>query len=204
MVRGVAIVFVMGLFLQLCGCASKPVVSADPLGDVPGDFTIDVAVIAGGGAQRTDDGGIVPAELRSGRFIVLPGGDLYFAPRDVRERDMRPPLTRRLTPDELSQLWSMCSQAGFMDATPLTMSEARRMAPDSGEVSYIITIQVEGVYRGVAETYERSRAADTAEAALVRELATLAWADELQADRVMVIPKRYDFGPDPYEQYRNP
>jgi hypothetical protein len=66
----------------------------------------------------------------------------------------------------------------------------------------VLSVQAGGEYRGVARTFDRSSAEATAEAALVRELAALAWANELPNDRVMVIPKRYDFGPDPYERYR--
>lgn len=199
-----SLVLLIGV-LAVGGCASKQAVSTDPLGDAPGDFTIDVMVRSGGRNEaERGTGGIVPAELRSGRFILLPGGNLHYAPRDMRERDARPPLTRRLSRDDLSRLWSLCEQSGFVDATPMTMSESRRMSPQVGEVTYIITVQAGGVYRGVAETYERAHAVGTAEGALVRELAALAWADELPSERALVIPKRYDFGPDPYEQYRKP
>lgn len=192
-----------GLFAG--GCASKQTVSADPLGTVPSDFTIDVAVISGGreDAER-GTGEVVPAELRSGRFIVFPNGDLHYASRDMRSHEARPPLTRRLTRDELSRLWAICNQSGLVDASPMTMDEARSMNPDSGEVVYILTLHADGRYRGVARIFERSGATDTAEGALVRELAALAWANELPSDRAMVIPKRYDFGPDPYERYRKP
>ena len=41
-------------------------------------------------------------------------------------------------------------------------------------------------------------------AALVRHLAGLAWATDLPQKRIRTIPRRYDFGPDPYARYRTP
>jgi hypothetical protein len=191
------------VMIALGGCASNRPASIDPLGAVPSDFTIDVAVISGGrGEEDRETGEVVPAELRSGRFLVFPSGELHYAARDVTARDTRPPLTRRLSRDELSHLWSLCQQSGLVDAQPLTMSESRKMNPARGAVIYIVTIQVDGEYRGVARTFERSEAANSAEGTLVRELAALAWADEMPAERAVVIPKRYDFGADPYERYR--
>lgn len=179
---------------------------ADPLGQVPADFTLDVAVITGGrdNAARNDSDEIVPAELRAGRFIVFPNGDLHYARRDIRIREARPPLVRRLGRDEMSQLWSLCEQSGLVSAEAMTMDESHDLMPATGEVAYIMAVQSGGVYHGVARTFDRQGAAQSAEAALVRELAALAWANELPSDRVMVIPKRYDFGPDPYERYRKP
>ena len=45
---------------------------------------------------------------------------------------------------------------------------------------------------------------DPACVSLVRRLALLAWATDLPEDRITVIPRRYDFGPDPYARYRSP
>ena len=188
----------------LGGCASRQPVGGNPVGHVPIDFTIDAAVISGGRGEETRSAGeIVPAELRSGRFVVFPNGDLHYAAGDVRSNRGRPPITRRLSRDDLASLWSLCGQSGLVAAPPFSVSEAGDVHPDSGEVVYIITLNVNGEYRGVAQVYDRSTAPDSAEGAIFRELAALAWANEMPAERTLVIPKRYDFGPDPYERYRD-
>ncbi|MHC4909731.1 MAG: hypothetical protein ACYTF9_08450 [Planctomycetota bacterium] len=37
---------------------------------------------------------------------------------------------------------------------------------------------------------------------LVRHLAALVWARDDAGERRVVVPRRYDFGPDPYAMYR--
>lgn len=210
MLRRIAPVFVVVACVTLAlfagGCASRPTPTADPLGTVPADFTIDVAVVSGGRSDsaRDDADDLVPTELRSGRFIVFPNGDLHYARRDIRSQASRPPLVRKLSRDELARLWSLCQQTGLAEAHAMMIDEAQGIEPDQGEVAYVLAVQSGGVYRGVSRTMERTQAQQSAEAELVRELAALAWASELPPERAAVIPKRYDFGPDPYERYRKP
>ena len=51
-------------------------------------------------------------------------------------------------------------------------------------------------------SYGPGDATDPALTELIRHLADLAWADDLPEGRIIVQPRRYDLGPDPYARYR--
>ncbi len=196
---------VIGLAMLAGGCAAAKPGPGDPLGAVPTDLTLDVAVVSGGRAEAERGGEErVPAELRSSRFVLLPNGDLHYAPQRMGVRSGRPPLVRRLSRDELARVWSLCRETGLAEAKRMAMDQSPVPNPATGEVAYAIALQVGGEYRGVKRVHDRDEAPQSPEGTLVRELARLAWADEMPAERAMVMPKRYDFGPDPYERYRKP
>jgi len=196
------------LLACLGGCAARRTpAQPDPLGAVPSDFTLDVAVVSGGKSEveKSQGGEGVPAELRNGRFVLFPTGELHYAARRaVDSAPSRPPLVRTLSRDDLARLWAVCGEAGLTSAPPMMFDESAVASPAEGEVTYVLALQADGRYRGVKVTLPRAEVGSSLESAVVRELASLAWANELPAERMMVIPKRYDFGPDPYARYRKP
>ena len=179
------------LIAVLCGCAAGPVVS-DPYATVPPDFSLDLVVLA-----STVEVSPVDPEQRSGRFLVWVDGSLRWAPVP---RGL-PPWRRTLERREMAALWSLVKQLG-MDgpdgADPPTNHKLIEQAPD--ETIYLLMITADGDVWGYVRRIDAGETPDPAMVQLVRHLATLAWADS--PPPAAAVPRRYDFGPDPYERYR--
>jgi hypothetical protein len=187
----------------LAGCAAPaPTERADPLSVVPEDFSIDLGIECGRARTERPE-----AHLRPGRFVLLADGSLHYGDEaEMRDNgpERLPPRTRVLDRAEVAGLWSMALQLGFADPAagepPVNLD---LVAPPPGGILYATVL----VANGGRWMFLRESAAgaepDPPSAALARRLAELAWVSEVPGPRVVVQPRRYDLGPDPYARYRD-
>lgn len=189
--------------LAMGGCAATPEFSPDPLGVTPMDFAIDLTVLSG-----EDMKGHPEAHLRQSRMVLFSDGSLHFGTDNERGADWMPRLTRRLTREQVAEIWSLSQQLGFADPENGSVpTNFNLVQPEASEVVYLMAFtggdtRWEFVRR--SDLSEDGSQVDPASLALVRKLAELAWASDLPFDDLTVMPNRYDFGPDPYARYRDP
>lgn len=195
--------------------------SADALGTLPDDLTIDLTVLPGAGLEKRVD-----AHLTRSKYILFPDGTLH----GDRGRSLgfltRPARQRTLSREAMADLWLVLRQSGFEPvssdsaASSSTPAEAQTaspsgppdsvatysgnpalLAPSPGEVLTILSVRA----AGAQATYLNRCAPDDATPAwlrVTRAIARLAWATDDPPVETVVQPIRYDFGPDPYQRYR--
>ncbi len=188
------------------GCATNPPLQTqqtgvvrsqdDPL-HVPADFSLDLLVWVD--AETGRPGADTP--VRPGRFILFCDGSLHWSGRVEDPKDQRPPLRRILRRADMAALWTLIRQLGMDDTTMATpMVNVHLVEPPPGEVLYLAVLTGDG-RRWVFQRNTPARdQPDPAMAGLVARLSELAWADE--PDVGPRVPRRYDFGKDPYARYR--
>ncbi len=188
-------------FAIVGGCANKPRVVEDPLGSTPEDFSLDLTVLTGPGTDEYPQ-----AHLRQSRFVMMPDGTLHFGVDEDRTRgaDWLPDVVRTLTRQQVAEVWSLSRQLGLTDA-----------ARGDDRVNFnLITAQPEQVvylaaFTGDDEAWafvrrSPAKAPDAALTSLTRRLAQLSWASDVEQEALAIMPMRYNFGPDPYERFRQP
>ncbi len=113
--------------------------------------------------------------------------------------------TRTIGPDEMNEVWALIERLGLMDPN-LTQPPPNfdEIVPSPGSITYTIAVTAGRRSRAVIERVPDEPGARGGSVELVRMLARLAWATDLSDPHVVTIPRRYDFGPDPYAQYRRP
>jgi hypothetical protein len=198
------------IVIQLASCNAPAPTIADPLEVAPADFYIDATVMAVP-ASRSPDAAraihYVPVQLRPARYVLFADGTLRHDvdPTGDRGADWLPPITRILTREQTAQTWSLAKQLGLTDpkkADPII--NPNLVTASLGERVIFMD------FRGDSQRWNFLRRApldqppDAALEQLLRHLAQLSWADQDPAPDALIMPKRYDFGPDPYERYRNP
>ena len=189
------------VLVTLAGCrAGPPGLSADPLGAVPADFSVDLTILAGPQVEQPSE-----AHARQGRFVLLCDGSLHWASDQTRRSDWLPPRRRILSRRQLAELWSLAQHLGLADSanadTPLNVN---LVEPEPRQTVYVAIFTGGGDRWCHVRRRDDDEQPDAAMVRFVRRLAELAWAGDLPEDRARVIPRRYDFGPDPYARYRRP
>lgn len=175
---------------------AAPALRDEPLGETPEDLQIDVTVLVGRG---TTEG--LRVEERSGRYVLFPDGALHAETGQFVTQESRPGRARWLYQQQLSGMWSMCTQTGFADASLANgpgNPDMIRVA--KGERVTIITMNARGKRWSFVRSCPADQPTDPAAAKLVRTLAALAWIPDYTVKDV--APERYDYGPDPYAAYR--
>jgi hypothetical protein len=196
--RWIALLLML-LTALFAGCAKKQRVSSDPLGVAPADFAIELTILTGPQTFASNE-----AHLRQSRYVMFADGSLYHGDDVERMKggDWLPPLTRVLTRRQVAEIWSLAQQLGLTNpANPTAEINFRLVQPAPDGVTYLAALT------GWDErwTFERPSSFDQPDPAmtqLARALARLAWASDQPAANAMIMPKRYDFGPDPYARYR--
>ena len=202
------------LLLALAGCSSsqkpapgeapervgseqKQVESVESLGDssVPDDFSVDITILAAQEGPR--------AESRNARYVLFPDGTLRYASSIGRGPNTLPPIVRRLNRRQVDELWNRARQLGLID--PSKADEVRNFrkvwAPWEGHV-YLFAFTADGNYWNFTRKVEPGQELDPALRSFLRNMAALAWAKDDADAQIAIDPKRYDYGPDPYAQYR--
>lgn len=183
---------------------SEPMAGAapidDPLDVAPDDFSIDLTI-----STARDDPNL-PKETRSSRFVLFADGSLHWGNQENRGSNWLPPLRRTLDRSHMAQLWSRARSYGLSDSSvaeaPVNYS---LLEPEPGEIIYILAMTGDDQRWGFVQRFEeRNEPPDAAIAEIAGRLAGLAWTGEMPQDRPLIIPQRYDFGPDPYARYREP
>lgn len=216
-----AIVLSMAGAIAVTGCGAPQRVSADPLGAAPTDFALEVTILTPAPATTqptstapatapTAAPATMPAEahLRQSRYVLFSDGSLHQGEDSDHSKgaEWLPPITRVLSRRQIAEVWSLAQQLGFNDPKNAGNSAInfRTVPPPSeGAVVYLMA------FRGWGQwwTFTRNSPMDHPDPAMtemVRALAQLAWASDMPATEPHVVPRRYDFGADPYERYRQP
>jgi hypothetical protein len=196
--RVLGILLFLTLKATLCGCAASQDISNDPLAVVPGDLTVNIAVVPGPDAPVSPK-----AHLQRGRFIVFPDGSLRYGAHDDFPVRWMPPLVRRLSRVQMAAIWNDLVNTGLGNpengAPPANMH--LQTPPEKGWL-YMVDISANGRTWQFIEPVKNVDELNPAIYQLVRDLAALSWASDLPEDELITLPKRYDHGPDPYAQYR--
>ena len=202
------LIFVAATLLTLggfAGCASTAPAgeaaeaAGDPYAAVPEDFTLDLTVLVG----RAVSPEVAERKNRPARIVLFADGSLHAAFDERRRAHTVPGYVRTLSRGEMASLWTELRQLGF--ASPEASDPVVNFGAAEPRRRDVITLLA---LTGSKErwVFTRSRGADEpsdgAFQSLIDRLAQLAWAGEPGASRRMIMPRRYDLGDDPYEQYR--
>lgn len=187
------------LAIASSGCATAPEMADDPIGAVPHDFSVDVAILLGHGVDVSHE-----AHRRPLRIMLYPDGSLHSEAHPQRGRvNWVPGLTRRLDRDQMAQLYTLARQLNLSD--PDRSDEfinPKLIQPRREEMIYQLTMTAGDERWMFLRRHHAEDEPDPAVTRFIRHLAELAWETDLPLERPVVMPKRYDFGPDPYAQYR--
>jgi len=191
------------------GCQQQKRVSTDPLGAAPTDFALELTILTPPPALSAATApATMPAtavHLRQSRYVLFADGSLYQGddPEHAKGADWLPPLTRVLTRRQVAEVWTLAQQLGFTDPDKSSGATNFKLAspPENGRVMYLATFGGWG-HRWTFARPCTEADPDPAMTQLVRELAQMAWSSDLPAAAGYIMPKRYEFGPDPYARYR--
>jgi hypothetical protein len=192
------IVFVLLLGLH-AGCAGpQPVATDDPMDVAPMDFSIDLAIVAP--RRDVDD---IPIEHQPARYMLLADGTLHFETEPGLQSHALPGYVRTLTRRQVALLWSTLNQTGLADpANGDPIINPALVNPPRDHIAHVLTIHGHGRHWMFTDVAPEGESIDPALARLTRELAALVWADERYRTDQPVQVLRYDYGDDPYAQYR--
>lgn len=183
----------------MIGCAGRVSLASDP-GAAPADFTIDLTVLSDEEFSRR-----IGAEFHPGRYVVLPDGTLHahIGPVERRAGEI-PALVRTLDHRQVNALWQLVQELGFTDPSQEDAAgNLDLIETQPNQVTYLASIVAEGTRLNYGRAVSATEATDLRFSRLTRVLAGLAWvSDEPPAESARRIPRRYDFGPDPYARYR--
>ena len=143
--------------------------------------------------------------VKPSRFILFADGSLHWGLDEGRGTAWLPPLRRSLTREQVAGVWSYAKQLGLADsANTKPQGSLKRMSnPPSGNVIFILDFTGGDDRWGYLQEMNVSDVSNSAINDFARMLADLAWAGDFSYEKIPVIPRRYDFGSDPYAQYRN-
>ena len=197
-------VVLLAVMLGIGGCAApspsewRPGWADDPFGGVPEDLTLEVTIQTGRQyPERTE------AHLRPGRWILYPDGSLHYDGVYLRDGDRRPGLVRTLSRDQVAHLWAVADRLGLSDPTiNERIGNVEIIRPGRDEIVYSMEMWAWDEHWSLLRRAGSDETPDAAAAEFIRTLAALAWATDLPDVRQRYLPRRYDFGPDPYERYR--
>lgn len=197
-----AIGVLLAMMWIIPGCAGGPTAMDDTFEGAPPDFSLDLAVLR---TIRDDQSG--QELVQSNRYALLADGLLcHGSERGLASRSTGlPPVVRALSRNQIVAVWSLARQLGFTDPQPADQPvNFKLVPPPDDEVVYLADFNGSGRRWSFVRRIALDQPSDPAMDQLVRRLAQLVWVDELADAPVKVMPKRYDFGPDPYARYRKP
>ena len=162
---------------------------------VPDDFSVDITILAAEEGPR--------AEARNARYVLFPDGTLRYANLPGRGPNTLPPIVRRLSHRQVEELWNRVRQLGLTDIS--RADEVRNFrkvwSPWEGHV-YLFAFTADGEYWNFTRKVDPGQELDPGLRSFLRNMAALAWAKDDADATIAIDPKRYDYGPDPYAQYR--
>lgn len=203
---------VAGLLAGVSGCrgghgskaesAGGLAIIAEPMADeasaAPPDFSVDLLVLAG--SRRPAAGRVEAGPIR---LLLSPDGGVYAAPspdaggRSIAER------VRTVDRVELGRLWTDLTGLGWLDpALAAPPVEPELVEPGPEELVAVVSVTGQGRRRSILARAGAGDELPEDVAGFIRRVAALAWIDERSTRPGVVIPRRYDLGPDPHERYR--
>jgi hypothetical protein len=177
-------------------------------GGAPTDFTLDVSVLTGADVSPRAE-----AHLRQSRIVVFADGSLHYGTGEALDANDLPGVTRLLDRRQMADVWRMVQEAGLGEpASGAGAVNMEMLEAGSNEIVYAATIAAHDERWIVVERFKAGQDVEGGGAGgvvppaelmrLIRQMARLAWATDEEEAEVVVSPRRYDFGPDPYSQYR--
>jgi hypothetical protein len=219
--NGLAILVVASTFGSLVGCASQSATTAttatpatvspatastgssatsDPVGSVPSDLWIEVDVSPGRGVKDR-----AKIEERAARFVLLPDGSLHGEADRVPHDELRPARVRRLSREQMVDVWSTLRSLGFADAGFAdTRGNPKLVEPAAGEVLATLEVHANGERFVFVRRYQPGGDDQPAMRRMVRSIASLAWSSDEALAETAELPLRYDLGSDPYARFAKP
>ena len=219
--NGLAILVCASGFGSLVGCASQSATSAtaattetssptfdstestatsDPVGSVPSDLWIEVDVSPGRGVKDR-----AKIEERAARFVLLPDGSLHGEADRVPHDELRPARVRRLSREQMVDVWSTLRSLGFADAGFAdTRGNPKLVEPAAGEVLATLEVHANGERFVFVRRYQPGGDDQPAMRRMVRSIASLAWSSDEALAETAELPLRYDLGSDPYARFAKP
>ena len=192
----------LGLFMVMAlssGCASRVSIE-DPVAErhAPPDFHLDILTVVSGAT-----GPDAPFHARPGRFVLTPDGALHGHWGDEVTLRGMPPVIRMLSRAEIDALWQHAGHNGFLSteaSDPIGNLEMVR--PPDGQITQLVSVTMDGRVLNFARTWIVDDEPDPEMTRLIRAIGHLAWGSDLERMRPPRLPRRYDFGADPYARYR--
>ncbi len=179
--------------LAAAGCRSAVPERATGASDA---FILDATVLTGERASEQ-----LRVEERQGRFVLMPDGALLAEISPEMGFDVRPGRARVLNESQVGELRSLLDQLGFLDiSTANGRGNPGAVAAAPDEVVHILWLSDQGKEWWFVRRFNADGIPDAASTRVLRTLAALGWMADRPADAF--LPRRFDFGPDPYARYR--
>lgn len=197
-----ALAAVLAVFpLVSWGCQSAPArptqAVPDPVGEVPADLSLDLWVRLGFGVGER-----ARIEERNVRLVLLADGTLCAATERMPPDGTRPARVRRLSREQMSELWSALRASGFAGrSTAEARGNVALLEPGNGEVLATVELHANGERLAYASRYRPDDEREAAMRKLVRSVASVAWASDEALVESAELPTRYDLGSDPYARF---
>jgi hypothetical protein len=183
------------LLAALAACTTPPSVDSAA---TPGDFTSDVTVLAGKGAENRRE-----PWMRQGKMILFSDGTVLADLGPSVNGRTRPGQARVLYQRQVRQMWDLATKLGFGDPEAGDFSgNPDTLEPADGELLYVLAFSGGGRRWTFVRRAPVDKGPDEATVQWVRTMAEAAFLRELPEG--MDLPVRYDFGPDPYAWFRKP
>ncbi len=168
--------------------------AVDPLGTLPSDFSIELAVEVGRGVEVSPR-----AEERAAAYILLPDGSLHAEAEIAKLKGKRPARVRRLSREQESDLWRLVVDGGFgSSANSDSRGNVWTETPSAGSILVKVRIAANGERWCFLRQYAPATDDERALRRLTRALARLAWMSDEPLAETAEFPVRYDLGADPY------
>ncbi|MDA0214457.1 MAG: hypothetical protein O2875_03750 [Planctomycetota bacterium] len=185
---------VVALTCIFLGCTDVRTMRVDSP-KTPEDFSVDVTILTGIAAKD-----LPQAHLRQGKFTVLADGSLCSDYGDSLNFLTRPAPTRWLYRNQVDELWKLAADEGWLETSASSIDVwPGSLRPAKNEIVYIIFFHADGVDWWFVRRFQTSDIPDPKAVAFIRSLCALAWSSDRSPDRN--LPRRYDFGPNPYEGF---
>ncbi|MFM7258978.1 MAG: hypothetical protein ACKO3W_00100 [bacterium] len=190
------------------GCSSAPKSNdassvagvPDPVGTVPSDLWLEIDVSPGRGVDTR-----AKIEERAARFVLLPDGALHGEADRVPHDGLRPARVRRLSREQMTDVWTTLRAAGFANAEFAdTLGNPKLVEPNAGEVLATLEIHADGERFAFVRRYAPGGEDQPAMRRVVRSIASLAWSSDEALAESAELPLRYDLGADPYGRFARP
>jgi hypothetical protein len=170
------------------------------VGAVPADLSLEVRVVPGTGIA-----GRAKVEERPARFVLLADGSLHGETDRLPPEGVRPARVRRLSREQMADLWSLLAAAGFGDPTRAdSRGNVRLTGPSAGEILATLEVHADGERFAFVRSYGVDDERELALRRVVRAVAALAWASDEALAESAELPTRYDAGSDPYARFAPP
>ena len=102
----------------------------------------------------------------------------------------------------MTELWSVLVASGFAsDASSEARGNVALLEPAAGEVLATLELHANGERLTYARRYRPEDEREQAMRAVVRAVASLAWASDEALVESAELPTRYDLGADPYARF---